>query len=81
MKSLTATVWTIIILSLFLSCNTDEDMSIPEENLSPTAECVFEQIDDDRDGIIDDEERAILKECRNNLILSKEEAEENLIGK
>jgi len=58
---------------IFTSCN-------KEEYLSGEYNCVFEQIDENRDGELDDNERAIIDECRENALTSKAEIENNLIG-
>lgn len=42
--------------------------------------CIFEQNDDDLDGVIDDNERKIMKECLENPLSSKSSIENNLIG-
>ena len=65
----------LIVLILFSACNktdTNPDV-IPYD-------CEFVQNDADRDGLIDEDERAKMVECSANAFTSKEEIENNLIG-
>ena len=43
-------------------------------------DCEFVQNDDDMDGLIDDNESAIMQDCYDNRFTSKSEIEANLIG-
>ena len=65
----------LIVLILFSACSkTDTNPgAIPYD-------CEFVQNDGDRDGIIDEDERAKMEECAANVFNSKEEIENNLIG-
>lgn len=67
-----------IAFGFFFSCNNDDD-STPSEDTT-IVECVFEQIDDNMDGLIDDDERAIMEECMNNSLSSSFIIKPNMIG-
>jgi len=62
-----------LILLNFAACNDEEPQSL-------NGDCVFEQVDGDEDGLIDETERSIMDDCRNNALNSKSEIESNLIG-
>jgi hypothetical protein len=59
----------------FFSCK-DEDSTITHTNY----DCDFVQDDDAMERVIDDTERALMEDCRENRITSKVEVEANLIG-
>lgn len=61
----------IAMLIFFASC---EDTILSNQN-----DCVFEE-NNNMDGLIDDIERAIMDDCRDNAFTSKSEIENNLIG-
>lgn len=69
----------IILIPLFalsiLSCNKDDD-----QNQTQSHDCTFEQIDENMDGLIDDNESTIMTQCQENEILSKSELESKIIG-
>jgi len=62
------------ILFCFFSC----DLSLTKTN--GNEDCMFVQNDSDKDGEIDDDERAYMDDCRENAYDSKSDIEENLIG-
>jgi len=62
----------ISILALFVSC--EDTIIFDNQN-----DCVFEE-NSNMDGFIDDTERAIMTDCRENPLTSKSEIENNLIG-
>ncbi len=65
----------LVLLFLFSGCEkTDANPgAIPYD-------CEFVQNDADRDGIIDEDERAKMEACAENAFTSKEEVESNLVG-
>ena len=65
----------VLILNLFTSCCDDDS-----QGDSGMMDCVFEQNDDDKDGLIDEKEQAIMEDCRNNRILDRDKVKSNLIG-
>ena len=75
MNNIQSTLPLLILSFLLVSCNktTDDEMN---ENI----DCVFEQIDENMDGLIDDFERGIMNECMTNAIHSKLDIINNLIG-
>ena len=78
----------VILIPFFtlsiLSCNKDNDPNMmqekDEQTIMQSYDCTFEQNDENMDGLIDDNERAIMNECRENAFTSKVEIENNLIG-
>ncbi|MFT4533692.1 MAG: hypothetical protein ACJA1A_003750 [Saprospiraceae bacterium] len=64
----------IMVLNLFTSCDDD---SQGEPGMMT---CVFEQNDDDKDGLIDATEESIMEDCRSNQLLNRKEVKSNLIG-
>lgn len=83
----TITIYTILsslLLLAIFSCKKEPipQIDTPEEptNTLPDYNCTFEQNDEDMDGLINDVERALLDDCRNNEFTSKSEIEANLIG-
>ena len=86
MKRLIISCSVFSFLFLFLACQKDNEESNvePEVNIGePCTEpydCVFEQIDENMDGKIDEEEAAIMKICRDYPLSSIQEIENNLIG-
>lgn len=75
MKQITLIIIAITLLSILVSCNKDEN----GKNQSDY-DCVFEQNDNDMDGLIDDTEKMIMDECMENSLSSKSKIENNLIG-
>ena len=75
MKQASLIFTAITLLSILASCNKDEN----DQNQSAT-DCVFEQIDENMDGLIDDTERSIMDECRTNSLSSISSIKTNLIG-
>ena len=51
-----------------------------EQTIMENYDCTFEQNDEDMDGLIDENERAIMIECQENALTSKAAIENNLIG-
>lgn len=80
MKDLISIFAILIILSLTLSCDRDDEANLPEGATDGLQDCMFEQINENMDGFIDDNERTIMNECRESKITSKSELEDNLIG-
>lgn len=66
----------LILISLLLTASCGDD---PEES-THVYNCVFDSTDKSDNGVIDDEERAIMNDCRNQSLFSKNDIEENLIG-
>ena len=64
---------------IFLSCKKDK-MEEGNTNNTSNYDCEFFQNDSDMDGLIDDNERAIMEDCYDNRYFSKSEIEENIIG-
>lgn len=79
MKDLILSLSMILVLCFFFSCK-DDDSSNPGTESETTTECTFEQVDADMDGLIDDNERAIMEECSQDALLISSEIKENLIG-
>lgn len=75
MKQITIIFTALVLLSILVSCNKDEN----DQNQIAT-DCVFEQIDENMDGLIDDSERLIMDECIANSLSSKSSIKANLIG-
>ena len=73
MKSITFQILLLTIVISISSCSDDSDPS-------NTNDCVFEQNDDDLDGIIDETERSLMEECAKNAFISNSDIEDNLIG-
>lgn len=72
------TIFSITLFSflfLFSSCSDDTGSSS-----NTGMDCVFEQIDENKDGLIDETERSLMEECRENKYSSKSEIVDNLIG-
>ena len=65
-----------IAITLLASCTKNQDKEIIQRNF----DCVFEQNDDNLDGIIDDAERKTMNDCIQNSLSSKSDIESNLIG-
>ncbi len=63
-----------VMIALAVSCSNDKEITVLLDD------CVFEQIDENMDGLIDPTERTIMQLCRDNLLVTKREVEENLIG-
>lgn len=74
MKYFKSPISLILLITLIISCNKEDG------NNSNKWDCVFEQIDDNLDGLIDDTERMIMNTCRANALSSKSSIESNLIG-
>ncbi len=74
MKYLKRLTFLTLIGIIQMSCNGDN--GIMNENY----DCVFQQNDDDLDGIIDNNERRIMDECLASAFSTKSEIENNLIG-
>jgi len=75
----------LFILSIFtlgiVSCDQDLPRLDDTQNVDEKEyDCVFVQIDEDMDGVIDDEERALMEECSSNAFDTKDQIEQNLIG-
>jgi len=75
MKNLSVSFLSLLLLASIVSC----DKPIFENDNSGNG-CVFEQVDEDMDGLIDDNERAIMDDCKSNALTSISEIEQNLIG-
>lgn len=75
MKIQSARFLSLLLLISIISC----DKPISESGSMGNA-CVFEQVDEDMDGLIDDSERAIMDECMSNELTSISDIEQNLIG-
>lgn len=71
MKQATLIFTAIALLSILVSCNIDES----DQN---SFDCIFEQIDENMDGLIDDTERSIMEECRTNSLSSRSSIKANL---
>ena len=69
------TIMTLCVIML-IACNNSSDNEISEKLIG----CEFSQNDDDMDGLIDEAEMMIMKECRENSLSSRESIELNLIG-
>mgnify|MGYP000117477798 CR=1 FL=1 len=67
---------TLFLVALLLSCDKNET----EGKLGVFSDCVFIQDDDTRDGELDDDERKIMDDCRENRLTSISTIESNLIG-
>ena len=63
----------IAILFFLFSCK-------KEESVTSISDCVFEQVDEAMDGLIDDDERAIMESCRESRLLNLEDIQSNIIG-
>ena len=66
-----------------LACTKNQEFICVAEDCAPSQErvdCIFEQNDADRDGIIDRGELEITNDCRNNQFTSEQEILRNLIG-
>lgn len=77
MKDLILSLSIVLTLCFFFSCKDDDNVNPTNESIP---ECTFEQGNANMDGIIDDNERAIMEECREDALSSKESIKENLIG-
>lgn len=66
----------LLFMMVLISCNKNEDEEINENSY----DCIFEQNDNDMDGMIDESERMIMNECMENSLSSKNSIENNLIG-
>ena len=66
----------VLIITLLMSCNENEDEGI----VINSHNCIFMQNDDTTDGLIDDTERMIMNECMENSLSSKSGIVSNLIG-
>lgn len=75
MKQAASLIILFVFIAMLISCNKDEDHK--SENLT---NCIFEQNDENLDGIIDETERLIMEECLENQFSSKSSIEMNLIG-
>ena len=73
---LNAMLYTALIFC-FISCDKNKVDSSDKENLG---DCSFVQVDEDMDGLIDDNEREIMNDCKANAFTSISEIKENLIG-
>lgn len=65
----------LLFIAVLISCN----KKVEEINAYGN-DCVFEQIDDNMDGLIDENERIIMSECLETPLKSKNSIENNLIG-
>lgn len=63
------------LIVLLFSCNDDD---IPEEKSD--CQCSFVQKDENMDGLIDEQEKAIMLDCMTHAIKERTEIEDNLIG-
>jgi len=63
-----------VLISILSACS--------KKNTTPRSsnDCEFVQNDADMDGLIDENERTLMDECRTNALTSKSEIENNLIG-
>jgi hypothetical protein len=77
MKNLILNLSMALVLCFFFSCKDDDNSNPTTES---TTECTFEQVDADMDGLIDDDERAIMEECSQDALLVSTDIKENLIG-
>lgn len=66
----------VLVISILTSCSQKQDPVTIENN----NDCDFVQNDENMDGVIDDAESRIMKECRENSLRSKSDIEWNLIG-
>lgn len=80
MKNVIMKILSVSFLSLFLFVGLISCDKPLEENKSLGNDCTFEQIDEDMDGLIDDNERSIMDDCMANELTSVSEIEQNLIG-
>jgi len=65
---------TLIIIPFLVYCNkTDNKPEISKE-------CIFEEIPENMDGLIDDTEKNLMNECLKQALTTKQEMKENLIG-
>ena len=76
MKLLIKTLMLISVFSFLIACQKEDDT----ETTTAPYDCIFEQIDEDMDGLIDETERSIMDDCLTNRITVKEDIEANLIG-
>ena len=60
---------------VLIACSTEDD-----NKRGVLTDCAFEQIDENMDGIIDETERSIMKDCLDNIFSSKSIIENNIIG-
>jgi len=70
----------IVIASIFLINSCQNNKQIPEEETELNQNCPFIDNSENKDGLIDEFERAVMDECMQNIILDKVVLKENLIG-
>ena len=66
----------VLVITMSISCNKNKDNGIIENS----HDCDFVQDDDNLDALIDDTERMLMKECKENSLTFKSDIELNLIG-
>lgn len=64
-----------ILSTSMISCE-----KISKEDIKEVFECVFTQVDDDLDGLIDLDEKQLMQDCDDNAYNSISDIEKNLIG-
>ncbi|MEL6970454.1 MAG: hypothetical protein AAFZ63_01960 [Bacteroidota bacterium] len=64
------------MLVLFFACDKDDEQT----PLASISDCQFVAVNGGSDGRLDDEERSIIDECRDNKFTSNNEIAENLMG-
>ncbi len=67
-----------LLTFLMSNCSNDEDGS-PNKNIS-IGDCTFVQVDEDMDGIFDEQEQALWQDCIDSKLVVVEDIKENLIG-
>ena len=85
MTRLITSIVLISIISVFVSCHNDVVVDIEPETeivteIESNGDCVFEQIDENNDGLIDDTERSVMNDCTENNFTSISEIKNNIIG-
>lgn len=89
MRNVTTLFVCLCTFFVFYSCDANDDLRalqvdggiIYDTSIQNQSDCTFVQIDEDMDGLIDDVEIALMKECIENAFLTKADIETNLIGK
>lgn len=74
MKNILFGLFAVCSLALFNSC---DDCNNPK---SFTYDCTFVQVDENMDGVFDEEEQKIVGDCTEAKFTSAKEAKENIIG-
>lgn len=75
MKQSISIITLFTLFTMLLSCSYESD-----NRSDKLTDCVFEQHDENMDGLIDETERIIMDECMDNRLSSKSSIEFNLIG-